>query len=235
MTKRIFVVQNSASSPIGLLAEIFVEEGVTFDLTKPYQGDPLPNQPNDYDGLVILGGPQNALADDTHPYLPALTKLIRSYADTDKAVAGICLGAQVIARAFNAKNILNQKLEFGYHPVYPLEAAKADPVLSVIREPTPIFQWHVDTFTIPAGGVHLAKSDMTQHQAVRIGRAVYAFQFHFELIPKTLDMWQNLAEERFAKTLFSWRETFKKGRKEHAEAAERVGRDLTRAWLKQAK
>ncbi len=233
MTKNILIVQNAPSDPTGLVTEVFEEQSVAFDLIKPFEAATLPRSPNGYDGLVILGGPQNALADDTHPYLPELAKLTRQFGDGDKAVAGICLGAQIVARAYEAKNILNQELEFGYHTVFPLEDARSDPVLSVLNEPTPTFQWHADTFELPAGATHLAKSAMTSHQVVRIGRAVYAFQFHFELIPKTLDMWRGLAEERFGNTRPGWQDTFLSGRNDHSEAAENMGREITRAWLSQ--
>ncbi|MBZ0217261.1 MAG: type 1 glutamine amidotransferase, partial [Fimbriimonadaceae bacterium] len=163
MTMRILVVQNAPTSPIGLVGEVLKEDDVAYDLIQPYDGADLPETPDNYNGLVILGGPQNALADNTHPYLPALAKLTRAFGNADKAVAGICLGAQIIARAYDAKNILDRELEFGYHLVHPLEAARSDPVMSVFREPTAIFQWHSDTFTIPAGAIHLARSDMTAY------------------------------------------------------------------------
>lgn len=233
MTKRILVVQNSPTSPIGLVGEVFEQDGIRYDLIQPFKGAALPTSPDHHDGLVILGGPQNALADDSHPYLPDLTKLTRAFGDADKAVAGICLGAQLIARAYGAENFLGGDLEFGYHLVHPLEGAQNDPVLGALSEPTRIFQWHSDTFSRPAGAIHLAKSDMTKYQAFKIDRAVYAFQFHFELTPTTLDMWRDLAEQRFGDTCSGWRETFKSGRASHADKAEQFGRNLTRAWLTQ--
>lgn len=233
LSKQILVVQNALSSPIGLVGEVFEEDGVTYDLLRPFEDDSLPATPNGYDGLVVLGGPQNALADDTHPYLPDLAALTRAFGDEDKAVAGICLGAQIIARAYDAENILDKALEFGFHTVHPLNAAKDDPVIGVLREPLPVFQWHADTFTLPEGATLLASSDMTPHQTMRLERAVYAFQFHFELTPQTLDMWRGLAAERFGDNRPGWQEQFTSLRQRHASNAERFGRSLTRAWLAQ--
>jgi GMP synthase-like glutamine amidotransferase len=82
--------------------------------------------------------------------LPQEAELARSFGDAGKAVLGICLGAQLIARGFGAENVLGRPIEFGWRPVRPTEEGRLDPVVSALGEGAPVFHWHLDTFTLPA-------------------------------------------------------------------------------------
>ncbi len=74
-------------------------------------------RPAAFDGLVVLGGEQSALDDHTHAYLPSLARLMRDFGSRDKAVLGICLGSQILARAYGAQNLLGTAPEFGWQKV----------------------------------------------------------------------------------------------------------------------
>src|SRR5690606_19384834 len=114
------------------------------------------------------------------PWLPDVVSLIGQFDRADKPVLGICLGAQLVARAAGAENILDCPVEFGWHYVRPTAAGRHDPVLGHLGAGAPLFHWHADTFTLPEHAERLAESDMTDIQAFRIGRATYGIQFHFE-------------------------------------------------------
>jgi len=129
---------------------------------------------------VMFGGGQNALADDAYPYFPDLMKLIRTFTDRQQAVLGICLGSQLIARAFGGENHIGTAREFGWQKVSLAPEAKADAVLGGLPASFPTFQWHDDTFSLPDGAVRLAGNAVAENQAFRVGRATYGFQFHFE-------------------------------------------------------
>ena len=103
----------------------------------------------DHDALVVLGGGQNALDDEAFPYIPPLLALMREFGDSGRAVLGICLGSQLLARAYGADNLLGAAPEFGWQKVALTGEAKDDPVLRAAPENFPIFQWHDDTFTLP--------------------------------------------------------------------------------------
>lgn len=133
----------------------------------------------DADALVVFGGEQAATDDHTHPYLPDLARLMADYTAMDRPVLGICLGSQLLARAFGGENHLGIAPEFGWVDVALTEAGRADPVLSAVPDRFPIFQWHSDTFTLPPDAVG-PQSHTARHRAFRIGRATYGTQFHFE-------------------------------------------------------
>jgi GMP synthase (glutamine-hydrolysing) len=232
---RVLVVENYLATPAGLVGEALEEAGAAIDLRRAHLGEPLPADGSGYDGLVILGGEQNALADDACPWFRPLIALIRNFGEEAGPVLGICLGAQLVARAHGATNILSRPVEFGWHPVRPTAAGRADPVLSGLGEGGPLFHWHEDSFTLPSGAVHLAASDMTELQAFRIGRATYGIQFHFEADRRLVAAWS----ETFAATIGGyapdWPERHAVEAARHGARADRIGRELARRWVRLVK
>jgi GMP synthase-like glutamine amidotransferase len=176
---RVAIVENTQVTHHGLVGVALHERAALIDLFKPWSGQPLPARP-EADALVVFGGEQSAMDDHTHPYLPYLAELMASFTAADKPVLGICLGSQVLARAYGAENHLGTAPEFGWTDVTLTDQGRADPVLGTLPDRFPIFQWHSDTFTLPEGTTHLAHSATARHQAFRIGRATYGTQFHFE-------------------------------------------------------
>ena len=179
------------------------EQAALIDLHKPWSGQPLPDSV-DADALVVFGGEQAATDDHTHPYLPRLARLMADYTAMDRPVLGICLGSQILARAFGGENHLGTAPEFGWVDVGLTEAGRADPVLSAVPETFPIFQWHSDTFTLPEGAVHLASSPTAAHQAFRIGRATYGTQFHFEASRSVVRDWSRTFPDAIERMLPGW-------------------------------
>ncbi|MDT8855695.1 type 1 glutamine amidotransferase [Paracoccaceae bacterium Fryx2] len=176
---RVAIVENTIVTHHGQVGVALHEAGARIDVFRPYAGDGLP-EPGAHDALVVFGGEQSALDDRIHPYLPDLARVMRAASDLDRAVLGICLGCQLLARAFGGRNLLGAAPEFGWTAVVLTDQGRADPVLSALPAAFPIFQWHSDTFTLPEGAVHLAQSSAAAQQGFRVGRATYGTQFHFE-------------------------------------------------------
>lgn len=185
---RVAIVENTRVTHHGQVGVALHEAAALIDLYKPWSGEPLPDTVH-ADALVVFGGEQSALDDHTHPYLPDLARLISAYTAMDRPVLGICLGSQLMARAFGGENHLGIAQEFGWCEVELTDAGHADPVLGVLPARFPIAQWHSDTFTLPPGAVHLAQSPIAANQAFRVGRASYATQFHFEASRAVMADW----------------------------------------------
>jgi GMP synthase-like glutamine amidotransferase len=232
---RVLLVENYRSTPSGLVGVALGEAGAEVDTRRAHLGEALPGDSAGYDGIVILGGEQNALADEVCPWFPGLLDLVRGFAQDDKAVLGICLGAQLVARAFGAENILERPVEFGWREVRPTPAGVNDPVLAVLGGGSPVFHWHEDTFTLPPGATHLAENDMTENQAFRIGRAVYGVQFHFEADRPLVEEWS----AAFAPTILDyapdWPERHPVDATRLGPKADATGLDLARRWVRLVK
>jgi GMP synthase (glutamine-hydrolysing) len=142
-----------------------------------------------YNGLVVLGGPMHVNDLEQHPHLTLEVELIRQAIDRGLPVLGICLGAQLIAKALGARVHANGGKEIGWYDVSPTPAAKADPLFKDFAEVEKIFQWHSDTFELPAGAVPLATSRICHHQAFCYGTNVYGLQFHLEVDKRLIERW----------------------------------------------
>ncbi len=149
-----------------------------------------------YDGLVILGGPMSADQVDSYPHLDTEVELIRMAIDKDIAVLGICLGAQLLARALGAQVRRNPIKEIGWYEVLLSDEGRSDPLLRHFDASEKLFQWHGDTFDLPAGAVHLASSAGCANQAFRFGSKVYGLQFHLECDEALIERWLNVPLNR---------------------------------------
>jgi GMP synthase-like glutamine amidotransferase len=228
---RVLVVENYPKTPLGLVGQALAEAGAECEILRMHAGDSVPGSHEAHDAFVLLGGGQNALDDAHHPYLPAEAALARSFGEADKAVLGICLGAQLVARAHGGQNILGRPVEFGWRNVSTTDQGGDDPVISKIAPGAPLFHWHSDTFTLPPGAVHLASSDMTWLQAFRIGRAVYGIQFHFEADTELVARWNRDFAEEIEPLAPNWFAAHPDEARTNGAAADAAGRSLARAWV----
>lgn len=134
------------------------------------------------DFLVVMGGPMSVNDEDKFPWLVAEKKFIWDAIAKNKPVLGICLGAQLIASALGAKVYPNKVKEIGWFPVYGIKAN--DESVFKFPESITVFHWHGETFDLPSGATHLAKSIACENQAFQVGTSVMALQFHLETTPK---------------------------------------------------
>jgi GMP synthase (glutamine-hydrolysing) len=227
---RVAIVENTRVTHHGQVGVALHERAALIDQYKPWSGQPLPGAVN-ADALVVFGGEQAATDDHTHPYLPQLARLMAAYTAADRPVLGICLGAQILARAFGGENRLGATPEFGWVTVRQTEAARTDPVLSVLPAEFPVFQWHSDTFTLPAGAVHLATTDAAPQQAFRIGRASYGMQFHFEASRAVVADWQRRFPDLTDRMQPGWADRMQAEAAEAGARADAHGLALARTWV----
>jgi GMP synthase (glutamine-hydrolysing) len=227
---RVAIVENTHITHHGQVGVALHEAAALIDIYRPWSGQPLPATV-DADALVVFGGEQAATDDHSHPYLPALARLMADYTAMDRPVLGICLGGQVLARAFGAENHLGVAPEFGWIDVTLTDAGMDDPVLSVLPVQFPIFQWHSDTFTLPNGAVHLASNATAPHQAFRIGRATYGTQFHFEASRPVVQDWTRAFPDVIDRIAPGWTELWPSLAESRGAAADAHGLALARAWV----
>jgi GMP synthase (glutamine-hydrolysing) len=230
---RVLVVENMPHSKLGQVGVALTEAGAQIDLRRPYEGAALPDDAADFDALVVFGGEQSAVDDELHPYLPSLARLMRVFTEADKAVLGICLGSQLLARGYGAENLLNRTREFGWHDVMLTAEGRADPVLSAAGDAFKIFEWHSDTFTLPLGAVHLAANPAVANQAFRVGRAGYGMQFHFEASTDVVVEWNDIFRHQIVERDAQWLEDYQLHAAADGPQADAAGLALARAWVKQ--
>lgn len=153
------------------------------------RGDDLPHS-DQMEGLIAMGGPIGAYEEDKYPFITRECKLLRDVARSGRPVLGVCLGAQLLAKALGANVFPGHEAEIGFGSVKLAPAAKLDRVLAAVGDSVPVFHWHGDTFALPDGAVLLASNRKYAHQAFRFGDCAYGFQFHIEPDAATWLAWR---------------------------------------------
>jgi len=185
----VLVIQNNAQTPVALVGDHLAAAGAQLTTVLPHDGGTLPKSPNGYDAAVILGGPQHAGDDANYPAFPPMLDLLRGFHDEGKPLLGLCLGSQLLARAFGETVRRSHAFEVGYPQIEITEDGQKDPLLAGLAPRQRILQWHEDTFDMPKGAVPLMRGDTIRNQAFRLGRTTYAFQCHFEVSPELARQW----------------------------------------------
>ena len=139
------------------------------------------------DLLVVLGGPIGAEDDALYPWLADELRLVRERLASGRPILGICLGAQLMARALGAAVRPMGVKEIGYAPLTLMPAAKDTPIARIGRQS--VLHWHGDQFALPAGMPSLAATPTCPHQAYMAGPHAMAWQFHLEVDAARLEQW----------------------------------------------
>lgn len=164
--------------------------GLDVHTVKPLAGQPLPDHYR-VAGAVVMGGPMNVDEVDVHPELASEREWLAKALRRDMPVLGICLGAQLLARALGAEVRRGEGPELGYAPIEVLDAA--DPILGALAPTMTVLHWHGDVFDLPDGAEHLARSERTEVQAFRHGNA-WGVLFHPESDFALLEAWLAVPE-----------------------------------------
>jgi GMP synthase-like glutamine amidotransferase len=163
--------------------------------TRLYLNEPLPTV-DQFDWLIIMGGPMGANDDAELAWLGPEKMLIRQSIDAGKRVLGICLGAQLIAAVLGARVFQNAHREIGWFGIQRSPEASQHLLGAVLPEQAEVFHWHGDTFDLPPGAVRLAGSAACRNQAFAVNDNVLALQFHLESTPDgTRSLIDNCGEE----------------------------------------
>lgn len=141
------------------------------------------------DLLVSLGGPIGAYEEKEYPFLVQELSLLERRMQRDLPTLGICLGAQLMARALGAKVYPGPQKEIGWKSINLTPAGKNSSLKFLTPELTPVFHWHGDTFDLPQGATLLASTEICPHQAFRWGKNALALQFHLEILVEKLERW----------------------------------------------
>ncbi|HRZ39763.1 MAG TPA: type 1 glutamine amidotransferase [Candidatus Omnitrophota bacterium] len=178
----------------GTLGHFFTQKGFSSRTVELSQGEPLPRDLHDIELAVILGGPMNVYEEEKFSFLRSETEFIKGLIEQDVPVFGLCLGAQLIAKACGAKVYRSPVEEIGFRTLVLTEAGRKDPLFFGIDREEQYFEWHGDTFDLPKGAELLLEGSQCRNQAFRLGSKVYGFQCHMEV---SLDMVKAWADAYF--------------------------------------
>jgi GMP synthase-like glutamine amidotransferase len=188
---QVLTIRHVPFEHVGRISDALREAGIGCANLDLYRDAAAPCLLEEYSGLILMGGPMSA--NDGLDYIRRELGLVESALSMNMPVLGICLGAQLIAKAAGAAVYRNPVKEIGFAPVYWTERAAEDGVFGGLKDPETVLHWHGETFDLPRGAEWLAYSDACKHQAFRLGSA-YGLQFHLEATPEMVADWTTQAE-----------------------------------------
>ena len=207
--KKILILKNTKSEGPGTLQNFFDEEKINYTIIDLCEYDYLNINFDDFDCLIILGGPMSVNDYDKINYLNFEIEVIKKFAAENKTILGICLGAQLIAKSFGAKVFKGARPEIGWYDIKIEEEGIKDCVFAELLFndiSAKVFQWHGETFDLPASAVRLASSELYENQAFRLGKNIYALQFHIEVTGDMIFKW--LEEDEILKKIIDETEKY---------------------------
>ncbi|MDJ0624157.1 MAG: type 1 glutamine amidotransferase [Desulfocapsaceae bacterium] len=179
MTRKLHIFQHVDFEGPALIGEWARKFNHDISTTRFFAGDPFPDMAS-FDMLIVLGGPMGVHDTRQHLWLEAEIDYLKKVMAEQTPILGVCLGAQLLAKALGASVYSGKHKEIGWLPIelhqksFPVELQRFlpdDPV---------VFHWHGDTFDLPANSVALASSAATPNQAFLHGDRVIGLQFHLE-------------------------------------------------------
>jgi len=190
--KELIIIESDPRVPPGLVEEQLRTRRIPFRLIRVHAGEPLP-APGDTATVIVLGGAMGAGDDDAYPFLREIKRVILESVGRDTPFLGICLGGQLLSEVLGTLVTANSRGEKGICRVHLTPEGVTDPLFLKISSDFLTYQWHNDSFDLPAGCRLLASSQLCPQQAIRHGSAVYGVQFHPEVTAAIITDWNGAA------------------------------------------
>src|ERR1700722_12312332 len=175
-TGRALVLQHLAAEGPGTIGDHLTATGMSLTVAELDEGEPVPAALDEFDLMVVMGGPMDVWQEAQHPWLAAEKAAIRRWVcDLGRPFVGVCLAHPLLADALG-----------GAVPAFG-------------PRPSPFFglQWHgAQVRRPPPGGVVLAANEHCAIQALRVGRWAWGVQFHLEVCEDTVPQWSLVPEYR---------------------------------------
>lgn len=193
----ILVLQHVDCEGLGYFEKPLISAGFKPVLIRLYNGEVIPDVLK-FGGLIVLGGYMNVYEEDKYPFLVQENIAIKRVTLAGIPYLGVCLGAQLLAKALGAKIYKNKTKEIGFYNIELTEKAKSDCLFGSLPADLEVFQWHGDTFDLPDSADLLATSKLCFHQAFCCQNA-YGLQFHLETTPEMIIKWRELYKDELNK------------------------------------
>jgi len=180
----IVVFEHEPLETSGRLGQALRDEGHRLRVIRLHEGDSVPVDLDDIDGIISMGGSPNVDEQDQYDWMPKELDIIRKAHEAKLPIVGICLGAQLIAVALGGEVSKMERAEIGWAPLRSSFFGTVDPIMAGIPWQHPALHLHsYEVSKTPPGGtpMPLASSDMCKAQIFKVGFNVYGFQHHFEL------------------------------------------------------
>jgi len=185
----IVIIKHIATEGPARIGEALEKAGYEIQIVEIQNGESLPDGFDKIEAVLSLGGPLNVNEENQFSFLKQENLFIQNIVKKSIPFLGICLGAQLLAKACEAKVLKASQRETGWFKVDLTKEGTADPLFLRMQNPQDVFHWHGDTFKIPEEGILLATAPTCKNQAFKIRERAYGLQFHIEVTEKEVCQW----------------------------------------------
>ena len=185
---RVLAVVHGEHAAASAFGEVVVEAGHHLEEWWIARGDALPRPLDRYGAVLVFGGSMHADQEARHPWLRVENDFLQRVLAVGTPVLGVCLGAQLLAKATGAAVYPAREPEIGWVAVELTEAALGDPLFAHSPRRFDAFEWHYYTYDVPSAARELARSSAST-QAFRLGEAAWGIQFHAEVTKSQIEAW----------------------------------------------
>ncbi|HCG54634.1 MULTISPECIES: type 1 glutamine amidotransferase [Brevibacterium] len=193
---RILVIEHEAGAGLERFGNWLTEAGAETVVLRPYLGDEIPNELDDYAALLVLGGSAGPFDDADNPWLPQVRNLLQRSVAGEFPSFNICLGGELLAAATSAKIVRRDRPQIGIYDLHTTSAGEADPVFaaladfsSLVGEAIPAVLFHQEEMELPDGGELLLTGSDAPVQGYRVGEFAWGTQFHPETDEAEIEQW----------------------------------------------
>ncbi len=187
MIRTALAIRHVAFEDLGIVEPLLIERGYTVRYLEAGVDAIDSATVTAADLLVVLGGSIGVYETDRYPFLAAQKDAIAARLGQNKPTLGICLGAQLMAKALGATVTATGKVEIGYGPLTLTAEGRASPLRHL--GDIPVLHWHGDQFAIPEGASRLAETPGFPNQAFASGPRILGLQFHLEADHRQIERW----------------------------------------------
>ena len=172
---------------LGALEPLLSEAGYTVRYVEAATANWVELEPPDL--LVLLGGPISVNDDTDYPFLRPELELVKAQLEAARPVLGLCLGAQLMARALGSRVYSLGQVELGWSELSATSEGSRHPLRHLLRSGLEVLHFHGETFDLPAGAELLASTPACRNQAFALGPRALGLQFHPEVTAEQLESW----------------------------------------------
>jgi GMP synthase (glutamine-hydrolysing) len=185
---RVLSIIHQEDAASGVFADAVAERGDELTEWSISDGARPPRPAESYDAVLVFGGAMHVDQENRHPWLRNEDELLRGLLDRRIPVLGVCLGAQLVAKALGTRVGPLARPQIGWFDVEQTPEAADDPLFADLPRRFSSFQWHSYGFDLPANAIPLAR-DPVCLQAYRAGESAWGIQFHAEVTKESVDDW----------------------------------------------
>ena len=195
--KPVAIFRHSPTEGPGHFATYLDSRDILWRLIAVDQGEAVPDDPQQFGGLVFMGGPMSV--NDDLPWIPPVLQLIRRGIARDVPVLGHCLGGQLMSKALGGTVGRNPVKEIGWGEVLIADNPVARQWFGPGIERFESFHWHGETFTIPQGAVRIMGNRYCENQGFVIGNSL-GMQCHVEMTEELVKSWCETGADEIAQS-----------------------------------